>query len=98
MNEFSNASNSNTKKTYSDKNGYPRFKDSNKLVHRWLAEDIIGRKLNNDEVVHHFNGNKTSNGPDNLLVCSKEKHEKIHQDNHTYWDDWNGPDFNYPNI
>jgi hypothetical protein len=30
-------------KVYLDENGYYRFKDSNKLVHRWAAEKKLGR-------------------------------------------------------
>ena len=39
------------KKTYIDENGYARFKDSNKLVSRWVAERKLGRELRNGEVV-----------------------------------------------
>ncbi len=33
------------RKTYLDKRGYKRFKDSNTSVHRWVAEKKLGRKL-----------------------------------------------------
>jgi len=68
------------KKTYIDENGYRRFIDSNKPVHRWVARKNIGRKLYYGEVVHHRNGNKLDNRPENLLVCKNQaEHEAIHQ-------------------
>ena len=55
--------------------------------HRLIAEQIIGRYLNKDEVVHHINGDKKDNRPSNLLVLSKTEHKKIHlKDNiHKRW-------------
>lgn len=55
--------------------------------HRLIAEQIIGRYLTKDEVVHHINGNKKDNRPSNLLVLSKKQHKKIHlKDNiHKRW-------------
>ena len=68
------------KKTYKDNNGYLRFNDSNKLVHRWIAEKNIGRKLKPDEVVHHRDGNKLNNSPNNLQVFStQDEHHSLHQ-------------------
>jgi hypothetical protein len=68
------------KKTYMDNNAYLRFKDSNKLVHRWIAEKNIGRPLRPDEVVHHRDGNKLNNSPNNLQVLpSQDEHHSLHQ-------------------
>jgi uncharacterized C2H2 Zn-finger protein len=66
-------------KTYIDNNGYLRFNNTNKLVHRWIAEKNIGRKLKPDEIVHHKDGNKLNNSPENLYVFSSQKeHQKLH--------------------
>jgi hypothetical protein len=67
-------------KTYIDENGYRRFSDSNKLVHRYVVEKKIGRKLRQGEIVHHKNRNKLDNSPENLEVfANQEEHEKHHK-------------------
>jgi len=69
------------KKTYTDKKGYKRFSDTDKLVHRWVAEKKLKRKLKKDEVVHHKDRNKSNNNPWNLWVFKNQKeHDKIHKD------------------
>jgi DNA-binding transcriptional MerR regulator len=60
-------------KTYRDENGYRRYKDSDKLVHRAQAEKKLGRKLREGEVVHHNNRNKSDNSPENLTVFSSQR-------------------------
>lgn len=68
-------------KTYIDENGYRRFSDSNKLIHRYVVEKKIGRKLRKEEIVHHKNRNKLDNSPDNLEVfANQEEHEKHHRE------------------
>jgi hypothetical protein len=72
--------NNNQGKTYIDENGYRRFSDSNKLVHRYVVEKKIGRKLRQGEIVHHINRNKLDNSPENLEVfANQEEHEKHHK-------------------
>ncbi len=66
---------------YIDDNGYERFKDSNKLVHRWVAEKKLGRQLDPEEVVHHKNRNKLDNHPSNLWVFpNQEEHDRTHEE------------------
>lgn len=59
-------------------NGYVR-------EHIYVAETMLGRKLkfysvgdSRNEVVHHINGIKTDNRPDNLLVLTAKEHRKLH--------------------
>ena len=72
-------------KVYLDENGYYRFKNSNKLVHRWAAEKKLGRRLRPEEVVHHINRNKRDNSLENLQVFPNQKtHYEQHKE-----DAWN---------
>ena len=48
--------------------------------HRAVAEQKYGRKLTFDDVVHHIDGNKRNNCPDNLVVMTRSEHIAIHRD------------------
>jgi hypothetical protein len=50
-----------------------------KTVHRDLAESLLGRKLNTNEVVHHMDHNPKNNSPENLIVLSRCWHSRLHQ-------------------
>lgn len=47
--------------------------------HVVVAEEMLQRKLNKDEVVHHLDSNRSNNSPDNLLVMSYSSHLKLHR-------------------
>jgi hypothetical protein len=47
-------------------------------MHRRVAEKILGRKLNTNEVVHHLDGDPKNNSLDNLIVLSRSKHASLH--------------------
>lgn len=46
--------------------------------HRLVAEKKLGRLLREDEVVHHADGDKKNNCPDNLIVMTRSEHARIH--------------------
>ena len=67
-------------KTYVDDRGYYRFSNSDKLVHRWVAEKMLGRRLKKHEVVHHMDRNKLNNNESNLHVFKNQsQHDYIHK-------------------
>lgn len=48
--------------------------------HILVAEKTIGRRLKKGkEVVHHINGDKSDNRPENLLVCDRSRHRSLHR-------------------
>lgn len=60
-----------------DANGYVRI-EGNKYLHRHVAEQALGRKLNTKEIVHHIDYNKQNNSTNNLIICTQQYHRLIH--------------------
>jgi hypothetical protein len=48
------------------------------LEHRVVMSDKIGRELLVDEHIHHIDGIKTNNSPDNMMIVSVAEHTRIH--------------------
>ena len=63
--------------------GYRRVRigGKQKREHRAIIEKYLGRKLNNDEVVHHINHDKTDNRIENLEVMQRSLHISLHKQN-----------------
>lgn len=59
--------------------GHPRADDKGYVLeHIVVAEGAIGRALRGGEVVHHANGQKDDNRPENLQVLSRAEHARVH--------------------
>lgn len=63
-------------------NGYveiTRGENKGRSQHRVIAEQVIGRALTSDEVVHHKDHNRSNNNPNNLEVMSRAAHTSLHR-------------------
>jgi hypothetical protein len=60
-----------------EKKTYRKFLGTHE--HRRVAESTLGRPLRKGEVVHHIDGDKFNNAPENLLVMpSQAEHARLH--------------------
>lgn len=59
-----------------DEYGYKRI--SGKREHRLVVENVLGRKLKKNEIIHHINGNKLDNRIENLQITNWYVHKSLH--------------------
>lgn len=66
--------------------GYLQFTNSpangahaGKTLHQVVAEWKYGRKTNKGEHIHHIDGNRLNNSPDNLVIMQAAEHSRLHQ-------------------
>lgn len=50
-----------------------------KWEHRMIVENVLKRKLNTNEVIHHLDGNPKNNVLTNLIVLSRSNHNRLHK-------------------
>jgi hypothetical protein len=60
-----------------DDNGYPRFKDSNKLIHRVIYENEKDSKIKWKNQIHHIDANKINIEVKNLIELTSQQHKNI---------------------
>lgn len=58
--------------------------------HRVVAEQMLGRPLKRNEIVHHIDGNKHNNDPSNLQVMTQSEHIREHWHGNAEPITWNG--------
>jgi endogenous inhibitor of DNA gyrase (YacG/DUF329 family) len=70
---------SNQSKWASFKSNKSYKKRDGEHLHRQVAAETLGRALKPEEIVHHIDGNKWNNAPDNLEVLpSQAEHARRH--------------------
>jgi hypothetical protein len=66
-------------RVYVRKPGHPRAtKDDYVFRYVLVAEEMLGRSLAPGEVVHHLNGVKDDDRPENLAVMTQSEHRRLH--------------------
>lgn len=68
--------------TYLNSSGYleyTRGPNKGRSVHVVKMESRIGRRLNDDECVHHIDGDRTNNDENNIALLTRSGHARLHR-------------------
>ena len=68
--------------TYTSVQGYLMDctdRNKHKLIHRQQMEQKLQRPLTPQEIVHHINGDKQDNDPENLELLTRAEHINLHR-------------------
>lgn len=57
---------------------YTRGENKGRSVHVVIMEERIGRRIRDDECVHHVDGNPSNNEIDNLALMTRAAHALLH--------------------
>ena len=58
---------------------YPsiRKKDGRDLLHRVIAENVLGHPISSTIVIHHVDGNRSNNVHSNLVICQNAAYHRL---------------------
>lgn len=54
-------------------------RSNRKLIHRVIYEEAHNCKLTSSDIIHHIDGNKLNNSPDNLIKLTRAEHINMHR-------------------
>lgn len=54
-------------------------RNNKKEVHRKIYEEYHNVKLTSNDIIHHIDGNKLNNDPNNLVCMTRAEHVRLHK-------------------
>ena len=58
--------------------------------HRYVVQQVLGKKILKNRIVHHLNGDKIDNRKCNLVICDRSYHGFIHKKIEKLQANWGG--------